>query len=50
MLAETEGNAKKIDALYQQVLAFVQNAHQQGQAILYVPTSTKLDLDALKTM
>ena len=50
LLAETEANAKKIDALYQQVLAFVQNAHQQGQAILYVPTSTKLDLDALKTM
>ena len=50
LLAETEANAKKIDALYQQVLAFVQNTHQQGQAILYVPTSTKLDLDALKTM
>lgn len=47
---QTEENIKKIDALYQQVLAFVKNAQQQGQAILYVPTSTTLDLDALKTL
>lgn len=40
---------KKIDALYQQVWAFVKKAQQQGQAILYVPTSTTLDLEVLKT-
>lgn len=41
-------NPQEVDELYQQVLAFVKNAHQQGQAILYVPISTKLDLDVLR--
>ncbi len=50
LLGEVKGKAKKIDALYQQVLAFVKNAQQQGHAILCVPTSTTLDLDALKTL
>ena len=43
-------HAEEIDTLYQKVLNFVKNAQLQGKAILYVPTSTKLDLDTLKNM
>lgn len=50
LLKATKKNVKELDELYQHVLAFLKNAQKQGQDILYVPTSTKLDLDNLKSI